>query len=374
MKIKYCGPALDYSGYGEANRHDIAALDSVGVDVTTELTRHCLEIADFGPLGELVQGLHNKKIDYPIKIIHTTPNIYGNYIEPGKYNIGRLFWETDKLPKEFARGASLCNEIWTGSEFNKRAIRNAGVNVPIFVIPEAIVTPAPKSDPYIVENEKDFKFYSIFEWTTRKNPEALLEAYWREFENDEGVSLTLKTYVDNFDPRHRKEIGQYIKDLKKKVKLDKYPPLYIFRQLMDRHQIYRFHNTFDCFVSAHRGEGWGIPQMEAMLMGKPVISTSCGGIHEYISDVSLLVPCEMVPVENVSRNAQWYCNDQYWAEIDIDYLRSQMRFLYSNQKAAKTLGKKAQKAVEDRFSLKVVGQLMKERLEKIYENAQLATN
>ncbi len=50
--------------------------------------------------------------------------------------------------------------------------------------------------------------------------------------------------------------------------------------------------TFDCFVSAHRGEGWGVPQMEAMLMGKPIISTSCGGIHEHLKDKedALLLP------------------------------------------------------------------------------------
>jgi len=374
MKIKYCGSALDYSGYGEANRHDIAALNDVGVDVEVELTRHCLEIADFGALGELVQRLNTNKFDYQIKIIHTTPNIYGNYIEQGKYNIGRVFWETDKLPKEFATGINFCDEVWTGSEFNAQAIRNAGVTKPIYIIPEAIVTPGPKVDPYIVENKKDFKFYSIFEWTTRKNPEALIEAYWREFENIQGVSLTLKTYVDNFDPHHRKEIDQYINILKKKIKLDHYPPIYLYKHLMDRKQIYRFHETFDCFVSAHRGEGWGIPQMEAMLMGKLVISTDCGGIHEHIRDAAMLVNCKMVPVQNVSRNAQWYCPDQNWAEIDIDNLRKTMRWAFDNQKEAKGIGEFGKKIINQRFDTKVIGIKMHERLKQIYETARLATN
>ena len=103
MIIRYTGPALDYSGYGEANRHDIAALISAGVDVSVELTRHCLELSDFGELGQTIMGLQNQPAESArIKILHTTPHIYGQFIEPGKYHIGRVFWETNKLPKNSA--------------------------------------------------------------------------------------------------------------------------------------------------------------------------------------------------------------------------------------------------------------------------------
>ena len=131
MNIKYCGPSLDYSGYGEANRHDIAALMSAGVDVSVELTRHCLEISDFGQLGKKIQDATNKGIDYKVKILHVTPNIYGRFIEPGKYHIGRVIWETDKLPPDFVAGCQLVDEIWTASEYNKQAIINSGINLTV---------------------------------------------------------------------------------------------------------------------------------------------------------------------------------------------------------------------------------------------------
>src|SRR5690242_4632125 len=121
MNVKYCGPAFDYSGYGEANRHDIGALESAGVSVVGEYMRHCLEIAEYGKLGELVRTCAERKLDYQIKIIHTTPNIFARYMEPGKYHIGRVFWETDKLPASFAEGAQAMDEIWTGSQFNAQA-------------------------------------------------------------------------------------------------------------------------------------------------------------------------------------------------------------------------------------------------------------
>lgn len=365
MKVKYCGPASDYSGYGEANRHDIASLVGAGVNVTTEIPRYCLEISDFGRLGAIARERENTPLGYKVKIIHTTPNVYPMFMEAGKYHIGRVFWETNKLPLDFAKNVQLMDEVWTGSQYNAEAIKNAGVQVPTYIIPEAIDTDIPTTRPFLVANENDFKFYSIFEWTERKNPGALLEAYWREFENTEGVSLTIKTFIDNFQPEKKNEINSYIKRTKKRLQLKKYAPVYLYRQLMDRHQIYRFHKTFDCYVSPHRGEGWGIPQMEAMLVGRPIISTNCGGIHEYLTHKKdgYLLPYKLVPVKN-TRNNHWYTTDQMWADVEIKHIREAMRWMYENQKEASKIGNEASKTVQQ-FSLKTVGEQMNKRLLEI---------
>jgi len=367
MNIKYTSPATDYSGYGEASRHDIAALHSAGVNIKTQIPKYTLEIADFGRLGDLAVGFQENDIPYKIQILHTTPNVYKMYMEPQKYHIGRAFWETDKVPLDFAINLQLMDELWTGSEFNKQSMRNAGVTKPIYIIPEAIDIIAPKADPYIIPEVDKYKFYSIFEWTERKNPGALMEAYYREFQNDENVSLCLKTYVDNFTPEKKKEITIMIRQIKLKLNLPKYPEVKIYTNLMDRHQIYRFHNTFDCFVSAHRGEGWGIPQMEAMLTGHPIISTDCGGIHEYLTDQkdALLVPYELIPLVDNSRNRQWYTPDQKWANCDLLVLREKMRFAYENQDIAKEIGLAGKLTVIKKFSFDAVGQLMAKRLEEI---------
>lgn len=365
MNVKYCGPALDYSGYGEANRHDIGALTAAGVSVFGEYTKHCLEIAEFGAMGALARKCAEQSGDYKIKIIHTTPNIFKRFMEPGKYHIGRVFWETDKLPPDFAAGAQAMDEIWTGSKFNEAAIRRAGVTKPIYIVPEAIDTSTPVPDPFITLNQGDFKFYSIFEWTNRKNPQALLEAFWREFEDTPGVSLTLKVYVDNFTPEKRFEVKNKFAELKTKLGLSIYAPVYIYTHLMNRDEIYRFHATFDCYVSAHRGEGWGIPQMEAMLMGRPIISTGCGGIHEYINRCARLIDYTLVPVADVDRNNQWYQADQNWAEVDIKELRFAMRWAYKNQDSAAMMGQDARESVIKQFSLPAVGGIMRARLEEI---------
>jgi glycosyltransferase involved in cell wall biosynthesis len=371
MRVKYTGPLCDYSGYGEAARHDVAALVEAGVTVTTEIPHYTIEIADFGPMGAIGRGLENNPIGYQVKIIHTTPNVIRQYLEPGKYHVGRVFWETNKLPLEFATGAQMCDEIWTGSQYNADAIRAAGVTKPIYIIPEAIDTNVEPFKPYLTANDGDYRFYSIFEWTERKNPAALLEAYWREFEGAQGVSLTLKTYVDNFQPHKKTEIDQKIKKLQKRLRLRSYAPIYLYRQLMDRRQIYRLHTTFDCYVSPHRGEGWGIPQMEALLMGNPIISTGAGGIHEYLTHMqdAYLLPYKMAPVNN-NRNTNWYTPDQQWADVSIPDLRKAMRWVFENQKQAKAMGDCGKLVVKNKFNLKTVGGLMNQRLLEIRKSLE----
>ena len=369
MNIKYCGPALDYSGYGEANRHDIAALASADIGVQVELTKHCLEISEFGSLGQMVRDLATHKLDYSIKILHTTPNIYNQFIEPGKYHIGRVFWETDKLPPDFVAGIQLVDEIWTGSKANADAIRNSGIDKPIYIIPEAVDINIGDVQPYKIPmmTGEQYRFYSVFEWTERKNPLALLEAYWREFEHTDGVALVIKTYVDNFMKDKRRVIDEQIAQLKRRVKLEKYAPMYLFRNLIGRNQIYSFHKTFDCFVSTHRGEGWGIPQMEAMLTGNPIISTGWGGIHEYVTDQesAYLLPYEMVKLESNSRNQQWYRDDQNWCDVKVDDIRKVMRHVFDHRGEAKKVGFAGQTVVTGEFAVPIVGQLMKERINAI---------
>jgi glycosyltransferase involved in cell wall biosynthesis len=371
MKLKYTAPCFDHSGYGEASRHDVKALVDAGVQLTLQIPKYTQDVADFGQLGELCQSLENLVLGYRIKIIHTTPNVYPMYFEAEKYHIGRVFWETDKLPLDFAKEVEKCDEIWTGSVANENAIRKAGVTKPIHIIPEAITTDiiGQETKPYHTVADGTYKFYSIFEFIERKNPGALLLAYWQEFQNDENVSLTLKTYRDNFMASKNDEIDAKIKYYKKQSGLAKFPPVYLYRYLMDRSQIHRFHASFDCFVSAHRGEGWGIPQVEAMLHANPVISTGYGGVHEYIDTSNgMMIDFDMVQVSGEIRNANWYRDDQNWAEVSIPKLRKAMRFAYEHQKEMRAMGEKAQQLVINTFSTRMVGSMMRKRLDEIVAN------
>lgn len=369
MNVAYLGPLKDYSGYGEANRHAVAALHAAGVTVAGKLVSYSQESADFGSIGKLINQICETEAKYRIKILHTTPDQFSRHMEKGIYHIGHFFWETDRLPPEFAAGLNLMDEIWTGSKANEAAIKNSGVTKPIHIFPQAIETNRDWPAGYDIPEfpAANFLFYSIFEWTDRKNPEALLNAYWQEFDGQQDVGLLIKTYFRNFTLANRRMIKNQIELYKSRSGAKNPPPVFLYLDLMDRQQIMRLHKTGDCYVSAHRGEGWGVPQVEASLAGRAVISTNYGGVHEYFEDgkTAKLLPYEMVKLRGMSHSQHWYKSDQNWAAVDQEALKKAMRWAYNKPDERVAMAEAGRDFVIDRFSLERVGQEMADRLRKI---------
>lgn len=354
------------SGYGEANRNEIMALHTAGVEVTTQYVDYGDVAGYHGEPYRLARGLENRPIDYRIKLIHVVPDNYIKYLEPLKYHIGRVFWETDKMPKIFVWNCNLLDEIWTGDEYHKKALVESGVNRPVFVFPQSVRTEGLEGvKPFIIPQKKGFTFYSIFQWIERKNPRALLESYWREFEGEDEVTLVIKTYRFGFGDDQRRMIMEDIIKWKQELGLGHYARVLLYTNLMDRDDIWRFHASGNCFVSAHRGEGWGVPQAEAMAMGKPIISTNLGGIHEILNEgVARLVKWHRQSLFNMSW-VPWYEEDQTWAEVDQDDLRGHMRVIFNDSVLARNMGNNAKDFAKTNLSYLAVGQKLRRRLEEI---------
>lgn len=366
ISVKYAGPFADYTGYGEANRNAISALHEAGVDVTTEKISYTTDQFAEGQGFELAHSLEGNPVEYDIKIIHVPSDGYLKYLEPNKYHIGHLFWETDGLSKTWVWNCNLMDEIWTGGEWHKENFKKAGVKTPIYVFPQAIDTTPLLREPFRIIGQQGYLFYSIFQWIERKNPRALLEAYWREFEEEENVTLLIKTYGMDMSGESFESIKREIVAFKKELGLKKYPKTLLLTRMLAREDIMRLHLSGDCFVSAHRGEGWGIPQVEAMSLGNPIISTNLGGVHEWLTDKkdAFLVPFSMSNVKNMDF-APWYSTDQQWADIKISDLRDKMRYVFEHQAKAKEVGIQSRNFVHKNFSYKAVGGLMKKRLKDI---------
>lgn len=367
MNVAYLGPLKDYSGYGEANRHFVCALDTAGVTVIPQLVSYSREASDFGALGARIEPWFERKDDYRIKILHTTPNVFSRHLEAGKYHIAHFFWETDRVPEDFAAGLQLCDEIWTGSEANKQAIINSGVDKPVYIFPQPVDSEMAKQDPYVIPDFDGYLFYSIFEWTDRKNPQALLDAYWREFQGGENVGLLIKTYFRDFNLANKRMIRHQIESLKNRSGLKNFPPVFLYLDLMDRTHIERLHQTGNVYVSAHHGEGWGVPQVQAAVAGNPMISTGYGGCHEYFidGDDAHLVNYKMEPVRGMSHSQDWYNSSQNWAEVDPAGLRQAMRDCYERPTNAREMGARAQETAKSIFSFEAVGHTLRARLGEI---------
>lgn len=366
-RVCYSGYFGANSGMGQACRTFIKSLYMAGIEMVTELIPNIKAKVDLGNEFQIAKNLHGKKLDYNIKIIHITPNLILKHLEPMKYHIFHLFWETDRLPKWWVWSLNLCDEIWTGSEYNKKAFERSGVKKPINIFPQPIDVTIKKPKPFKILGHEGFLFYSIFQWIERKDWKTLISAYCQEFEKDGNVGLLLKTYKERFTHEETRQILEEIAFIKGTLKQKHFPPIYLYAEEMDRQDILRIHQTGDCFVLPHRGEGWGICEVEASLMGKPVITTNLSGVHDHLpEDTYYPLNSKLVNVFNMDF-VPWYERNQKWGQVDVGELRDKMRHAFSNRKENKERAKKAQKFVIENFNYKMVGDKMKKRLEQIVE-------
>lgn len=367
ISVSYSGPLYDPSGYGQSNRVDVIALFVAGVNLTTEAIYQTQFKTDYGIQEKIVKYLEGRDIPYKIKILHITPDLYPKYIEKGKYNIGRLVWETDKLPKEWVDPCNQMDEIWTTTEPCAEVIRKSGVTVPIYTFPEPITVQEAneKIAPFVLKYKKDFMFYSIFQWIDRKNPKGLLRAYWKAFEGQDDVTLLIKTYRNNYTKEEYAIIENEIENWKKELNIKKFPKVFLVEKLLKGSEMKKLQILGDCYVNPSSGEGWCRPMVEAMLYGKPVISASNGGATDIVKDY-FEVPSKL---QNVTSQTwiPWYVSGQRWKVIDENKLGEKMLEVYKDYNKAKEVAKKAQEFVIDNFSLQVVGNQMLKRLEEIYE-------
>ncbi|HEC66032.1 MAG TPA: glycosyltransferase family 1 protein [bacterium] len=355
---KWISCFADFSGYGSAARNYVFSLYKKGVPIT-------IQSRNFDPFPpevmdkeqkELLDYLAKKNIPYDKVIVHLTPDLYPLYLEKGKYNIGFCAWETSRLHPRWVDCCNLMSEMWVPCEYNVQAFRESGVAVPVYKIPHGIDVDMFKSscnEQFSVGgiNNSTFKFYSIFQWNARKNPEGLLRAYFNAFTENDDVVLILKTYLGNTGVDNLKQIRDKILYVKRDMNLSYFPKVVLISELLSSRQILELHKFGDAYISLHRGEGWNIPCFEAGLAGNPVIATGCGGNMEFMSeDNSHIVGFMWTYVSGMGGFNQWYHGNQQWASPNLIDASEKMRWVFSHREEAAEKGKVLSGYIKENFS------------------------
>jgi glycosyltransferase involved in cell wall biosynthesis len=337
----------------------VLALHKLGIPLTVNPISFEDVEPELGGAGRTIKGLVGKKIDYNINVIHSTPEFWQRYKEAGKINVGMTIWETTKLHKQWP---GYINEnvdaVMVGCDWNIEVFKNSGVTIPIFSIPHCVDFGEFKNvKPFQIKGITDdtFVFYSIFQFIERKNPVALVKAYWYAFQNKENVALVLKTYRSNYKEEEKNSIRTTLKRMKQIMPMDNYPSIYLILDMLSNDEIYGLHSRGDCYASLDRGEGFGLNPFFAGALGNPIIVTGFGGSTEYAKpDNSYLVDYSLTPVSGMPWSP-WYTGDQLWAESNVKHGSDLMKFVFNNQAEAKEKGLKLQKYIKNNFTYDVVG-------------------
>ena len=357
MNILYRNPLDRISGYAAAGREYVNCLVSQGVNVKVSIFRSQEDPALLSPEEKgYFLSLESKNLECETVIHNMVPDCW-NRIE-GKKNIGFMFWETEGFPKMWYRCLDTVDSFWVSWDETKKSLMSANVSEErIHVIKPTINTSVfnPSIKSMQLNTGRGFNFLSLFQYSYRKGLDVLLKAYYEEFDANDDVCLILKCYGANSTHQQEAALKEWIQGFKYIVSKPAYPKIAFRGSVVANNVFPNFIKSADVFVLPTRGEGLGMPMLQSMSCGVPVITTGWGAQTQFVNnDNGWLIDYKKVSVSNMFHSPA-YEAEHKWAEPDKEHLKTIMRDVFNNRDQVLMKGGKARTKVEYNYAYDKVG-------------------
>ena len=348
------GPVLTESGYGVHARQiarwlfDLA--DRTGnIDVVTEplpwgATPWLVDVYSHdGLVGRLIQAA-GKREKYDVSLQLQLPNEWNPFL--ADFNVGITAGvEGDVCNPAWISAINRMDLLIVPSEFVKGVFTNTGeVKTKVVVIPEAFIdaVATPELPELDLELKTDFNFL-LFGQITGNNPEndrknIFYAVKWlcEQFKDSPDVGIVIKTNTGRQTVVDRMRTTNMLAQLTMEIKKGaEFPKFYLLHGDMSDNEVaslYR-HPKIKALVAPTRGEGFGLPILEAAASGLPVIATGWSAQTEFLGKgkyVKLDYRLEQIHQSRVD-NQIWMENAK-WANVkEEDFKHRVKKFVESPQ-------------------------------------------
>jgi len=296
------GPILTQSGYG-VHARQVARwlLNKPGIDVKFVLTpwgdTPWIINKDFG--GGFAERVMQRSVsqelaaDADVSVQLQLPNEWDPKL--AKRNVGiTAAVETDRCHPDWVTACNAMDLVVVPSSHAKQCLASSGnVTRQILVVPESYSDAInAKELPTLPEFQTSFNFLIFGQLTgnnaenDRKNIFYTIKWLCETFADDPDVGIVLKTNIGRNTTIDRSLVTNLLKQLLFEVRKGPGPRLYLMHGDMHDDEVaalYR-HPQIKALVSLTRGEGYGLPTLEAAASGLPVVATGWSGHLDFLNE------------------------------------------------------------------------------------------
>lgn len=216
----------------------------------------------------------------------------------GQCRVLFTMWETDELPASMSELLSQYDQILVPCKHNVDLFSRYHDNVkmvPLGVDVDFWSTRSRKP------GKKPFRFLAGGSHWKRKGLDIVLEAF-NHIEGDVELHLKCKPDIIGGVPPITN------------------PKVFLHDEVMSMEEERDFYWSMNCFVSASRGEGWGLMPHQAIHAGIPTIISDTSGHKEFLDYAHAVIPTTPVPCDE-----PMLYNIGNWDETNLDILIQEMQ-------------------------------------------------
>ncbi len=357
------GSFLILSGHARINQAlGCRLLDAEFLDVTLDPSESGSAASRVLPQREKIErGLGRNPSRLDITIRHQWPP---DFRPPESGSLACIVpWEHRAVPRAWVRDVErTVDELWVPSGFVAASFVEGGVNPErVQVIPNGFAPEVfhPQVLPWRPAGCRACMFLFVGGTIRRKGADLLLQAYADAFSEDDDVTLVFKDTGASSFYRHNTLLPQ----VQKMGRRPGMAPIVVLTEEIEDGKLASLYRGSDALVLPYRGEGFGMPLVEAMACGRPVVTTAAGPATEFCSrEFAYLVPAVEVPVTEPPPPFGEFTAEWSWFEPDLIALAEALRAIYENRAEAARRGQLAAEHVARTHTWPRVTQLYLDRI------------
>ena len=353
-KVILRAPLLSFSGYGTHARQIFRYLLSkksislnVGIvpwGITSWMVNPDLED---GLIGEIMsRSVPAPEDGYDVSVQLQLPNEWSTDL--AKVNVGMsAVVETDRCNPQWVEACNKMDHIIVPSTHTQKCLENTGyIHREINVVPESIYDQISSKDleGLDLDINTDFNFLVFGQLTgntaenDRKNLFNTIKWLCEEFKDDPDVGIILKTNSGRNTKIDKQITLKTFEQVVKDVRTGEYPKFHLLHGTFSQLEIARLYRNpkIKALVSMTRGEGYGLPLLEASCSGLPVITTNWSGHLDFMRKGKFVgVDYDMVDIPSSRVDGSIFIQGAWWADPKEEDAKRRFRKFYEQSQAPK---------------------------------------